>query len=152
MWRQTLHVLMVEDDPDYLALARAWLASRPAAKFRVESAATLATGLARMAKGGLDVILLDLGLPDSRGAATFEAVRAQSSDIPIVLLTASDEEGLSLELVDAGAQDYLVKDRCDGATLERSLLHSILRSQRESSRLGNFGACESLAGSDVSQG
>lgn len=151
MLKKRLNILLVEDDPDYVPLVQAWLATCPDAEFVVNWTDTLLTGLQRLAMGDIDAILLDLNLPDSSGAETFHSVHANSHGIPIVLLSASDSEALSLSLVLAGAQDYLVKESCDARVLSRALLHGVLRQSayaasdlhehRETSRLvGLLGA------------
>src|SRR5690606_8619748 len=91
---------------------------------------TLSTGLERLAAGGIDVILLDLGLPDSSGAETFHRMREAGGATPIVLLSSADAEALSMSLVLAGAQDYLAKSSCDARVLSRALLYAILRRNR----------------------
>jgi len=151
MLKKRLVVLLVEDDPDYVPLVQAWLAACPDAEFVVNWTDTLLTGLQRLASGGIDAILLDLNLPDSAGGDTFHSVHANAPGIPIVLLSASDSEALSMSLVLAGAQDYLVKEACDARVLSRALLHGVLRQsahagpdasgQKETSRLvGVLGA------------
>ncbi|MEP7365740.1 MAG: response regulator, partial [Acidobacteriota bacterium] len=151
MLKKRLNVLLVEDDPDYVPLVQAWLAACPDAEFIVNWTDTLLTGLQRLSLGDIDAILLDLNLPDSSGAETFHGMHANAGAIPIVLLSASDSEALSMSLVLAGAQDYLVKEACDGRVLSRALLHGVLRQSaratadspehRETSRLvGLLGA------------
>lgn len=132
MIKKRLNVLLVEDDPDYVPLVQAWLAACPDAEFVVNWTDTLLTGVQRLALGGIDAILLDLNLPDSSGADTFHGVHANAQGIPIVLLSASDSEALSMSLVLSGAQDYLVKEACDGRVLSRALLHGVLRQSARS--------------------
>lgn len=136
MLKKQLAVLLIEDDPDYVPLVEAWLSNCSEAEFTVIWTDTLLTGLQRLSGGGIDAILLDLNLPDSSGADSFHAVHANAGGVPIVLLSASDNEALSMSLVLSGAQDYLVKEACDGKVLKRALLHGMLR---QSARGGEGG-------------
>ncbi len=76
---------------------------------------------------GFNAILLDLGLPDSDGLETFGAARAESREMPIVVLTGLLDEEMAVTAVREGAQDYLVKDRVDGAALYQSIRYAIER-------------------------
>ncbi len=79
--------------------------------------------------GGFDAVLLDLGLPDSSGLETFGRLQHAAGDTPIVVLTASDDDGLAVAAVHAGAQDYLVKSATDAALLARSLRYACERAR-----------------------
>ena len=76
-----------------------------------------------------DAVLLDLGLPDSSGLETFGRLQQAAGDTPIVVLTASDDDGLAFAAVHAGAQDYLVKSATDAALLGRSLRYACERAR-----------------------
>ncbi|MEG5063213.1 PAS domain S-box protein [Microcoleus sp. B3-A4] len=78
-----------------------------------------------------DVILLDLSLPDSLKFNTFFRLQDCGINIPIVILTAADDEELAVELIAAGAQDYLVKRQVDSRLLVRTLRCAIARQQRQ---------------------
>jgi hypothetical protein len=80
-----------------------------------------------------DAILLDLTLPDSSGLATVRAIHAAVPDVPIVVLTGSDEHRLSLDALEAGAQDFLVKGQFDQDMLGRALRYALVRSKLEQS-------------------
>jgi len=75
------------------------------------------------------VILLDLSLPDSQGLDTFASMKAHAPGTPIVLLTGNDDDAMALRAVEAGAQDYLVKDRLEGPALVRALRYAVVRQQ-----------------------
>ena len=95
--------------------------------FDMECAQLLQTGLDRLAEGGIDVVLLDLSLPDSRGLDTFAKVYAHSPEVPIIVLSSLDDEGLTVQAVRDGAQDYLVKDWMNKNLLVRSIHYAIER-------------------------
>ena len=104
-----LNVLSVEDNPGDARLIGELLVESDL-PFSVENVERLSDGLARLRRGGVDVVLLDLSLPDSSGLETLTAMRAEAPDVPIVVLTGhGDEPQLGLEAVRQGAEDYLVK-------------------------------------------
>ena len=116
-----VHVLLIEDDPGIrVALVRA-LSSRGHA---VDSAANGLDGLQLMLTGGPDVVVLDLGLPDVDGQRLLGMIRAVD-DVPVIVATARDDEGLIVSLLDAGADDYIVKP-FDPAHLE-ARIRAVLR-------------------------
>ncbi len=104
-----IRILLIEDNPNDARLLQALLAGAEGAAFHLECADRLAAGLARLTAGEHDVVLLDLSLPDSQGFEAFTAVHRQAPDVPIVILSGSEDEALALKTVQAGAQDYLVK-------------------------------------------
>ncbi|HIE43503.1 MAG TPA: hybrid sensor histidine kinase/response regulator, partial [Candidatus Omnitrophica bacterium] len=97
----------------------------------LECADRLSKSLSRLAKGGIDVILLDLSLPDSQGLETFIEVYSKAPQVPIIVLSGLDDESLAVKAVGKGAQDYLVKGRVDSNLLVRSIRYAIERKQVE---------------------
>jgi Flp pilus assembly CpaE family ATPase len=125
---KVLTVLLIEDSPDYAALVQRWLALEPEkAGFILNWTDSLEAGLRRLAQGGVDVILLDLNLPDSDGLRTFTSVRSNSSTLPIIVLSGADGELLALQMIQQGAQDYLVKSTCTAELLTRALRYAVIR-------------------------
>ena len=133
---QCIKVLLIEDNPGDAGLIRKLLAEVGGATFNLEYADRLSAGLERLAAGGTNVVLLDLGLPDSQGLGTLARVRAQAADVPVVVLTAVDDRTFAMKAVQAGAQDYLVKGQVEGSSLARTLFYAIERfgMQRELER------------------
>src|SRR5260370_4645274 len=127
MTRQVIHVLLMEDSPDDALLIGEFLADARQAVFEVEHFEWLSAALARLAEGGIDVVLLDLQLPDSRGLDTFRAVQNASPAVPVVVLSGFEDETTALTAVQEGAQDYLVKGQVGTAVLERAVRYSIER-------------------------
>jgi signal transduction histidine kinase len=82
-----------------------------------------------------DVVLLDLGLPDSHGLDTLVVTRAQAPGVPIVVLTGFQDEALAIEALKGGAQDYLVKGQVDGKLLGRTMRYAIVRKSTEEALL-----------------
>ena len=101
----TLRVLVVEDDAEIRGLLRVALAAEG---FEVVTAVTVSEATALLAHRPPDVIVLDLGLPDGDGAELVRAVRRHSA-LPIVVASARHEPAGKIALLDAGADDYLVK-------------------------------------------
>ncbi|HYT70015.1 MAG TPA: ATP-binding protein [Gemmatimonadales bacterium] len=126
-----IKVLLVEDNPGDVRLIRETVLASAAARFEVESAERLADGVARLSGGDIDVVLLDLELPDSRGYETFERVHASVPRLPIIVLTGLSDQAVALKTVQGGAQDYLVKGDVDGSVLVRAIRYAIERKQAE---------------------
>jgi PAS domain S-box-containing protein len=99
--------------------------------FEVEWLARLSDVLVRLKSPGIDVILLDLTLPDSTGINTFYEVHHMAEDLPIVILSADDNEDLALQAMKGGAQDYLIKGVATPDAIERCLHYAVERSQTE---------------------
>ncbi len=134
-----IKVLLVEDNPTDSALiqrmlAQAGVKDANARSFDVECADYLSITLARLAAGEVDVVLLDLSLPDSQGLKTFTEVRARAAQMPVVVLSGTDDEALAVEAVSQGAQDYLVKGHVDGFSLVRAIRYALERKQAEVQR------------------
>jgi PAS domain S-box-containing protein len=90
--------------------------------------------------GGIDVVLLDLALPDSSGFATFERMRERATDCAIVVLTQAADDALGARAVREGAQDYLVKSQVNASSLIRSIRYAFARKQSERDRLARVRA------------
>jgi len=120
-------LLLVEDDRDEAQLLLTELDRRRDASFEVEIVATLAQARERLLKGGIDLIALDLALPDSAGFATFEHVHVAAPSVPIVLLSARDDPALAARALREGAQDVVVKRRGSRAAIVRALTHALER-------------------------
>jgi CheY-like chemotaxis protein len=122
-------LLLVEDSPtDRLLIADA-LAGDPQAEYEIVAVDRLALALAHLKAGGVDVVLLDLDLPDSSGEDTYRKARAAAPDLPIVVCTGSDEEALGLRLLREGADELLLKDTqgTGGEDLRRVVRYGIER-------------------------
>lgn len=126
-----LRVLHVEDDGTQVTLARNAFAGRPGHPFTLESCGDLSSALARLAKGGVDIVLLDLELPDSHGADTLVKLHAAFPDLPVVVVTGHEEEALGVRAMKLGAQDYLFKGHLNHLLLPRALLQAIERKRLE---------------------
>ena len=120
-------VLLIEDNPGDRRLVVEYLRERYGNDCAVLEAGTLAAGLDRLRSGEPDVVLLDLGLPDSVGLATFFAVSNASPSTPIVILTGDDDEDTATQALHQGAEDYLAKRHADSVALIRAMRHAVHR-------------------------
>jgi signal transduction histidine kinase len=128
MKNQTVNVLLIEDNSEHVEFMEQMLAaSQNVAAFQLRVADTLKGGLVSLRSGGVDLILLDLGLPDSDGLETFIRIVEAAPDVPIVVLSGINDVGLAIETVQLGAQDYLVKGHVDNHLLIRSMQYAIER-------------------------
>lgn len=125
---QTLTVLLIEDNPDYAKIVQQWL-SQPCTdvQFVLNWTDSLAESRRRLASGNVSVILLDLNLPDSEGASTFTAVRSQAPEIPVIILSAGDDVAMALQLIQEGADNYLVKSSCSAEALTRAIRFAMVK-------------------------
>jgi len=119
-------VLLIEDNPIDARVIQA-LAGKHEVPFEIVWADRLASGVARLAEGAVDVVLLDLSLPDSAGLDTFFRLQEQAPEVPIIVLTSTDDDRMALKAVQAGAQDYLVKGRVDRHLILRTARYAIER-------------------------
>jgi PAS domain S-box-containing protein len=129
---QNIHLLLIEDNPGDAGLIREMLAEAKGMRFELEWTETLSEGIERLALGGIDVVLLDLALTDSTGLETLRRLRAASPRAPVVVVLSglSDEE-ISLQAVQEGAQDYLIKGQVDSSLLVRSIRYALERGQEQ---------------------
>ena len=127
-----INVLLVEDNPGDARLLRMALSEADPARFQLTHVQRIADIADCLRDALYDVILLDLGLPDSKGLVTLLVARYLAPTIAIVVLTGLDDESLAIQAVQNGAQDYLVKGQWDARLLVRSILYAV---QRQSAAL-----------------
>lgn len=129
--QKVIRVLLIENDPGDEFPIRRYLGSEgsePSA-FHLQCAKSLEEGIQLLEKEIIDVILLDLSLPDSEGLETLVHLRKQAGDVPLVVLTGFDDQKIALEAMANGAQDYLVKGSIDKRLLIRAISYAIERSR-----------------------
>ncbi|MFQ5561655.1 MAG: response regulator, partial [Nitrospinota bacterium] len=107
--QQKIEILLIEDSVEDSALMEKILGRVRDAVFKLETRPSLATGLDCLNEGKVDLVLLDLNLPDSFGMETFMGLHSSHPQIPVILLTGHDDKETALKLVREGAQDYIVK-------------------------------------------
>ncbi len=129
--KESIRVLLIEDDSADAELFQEMLSAAQNPPFEVERADRLQAGLDRLTQGGIDVVLLDLSLPDAQGLQAASRLQIQAPTIPMVVLTGLNDDVVALEAVRQGAQDYLVKGRVDGNVLSRVMRYAIERKRAE---------------------
>ena len=123
----SIRVLLIEDNIGDSRLIREMLSEAKDVSFALKHAERLQAGLEQLGQGGIDVVLLDLGLPDSQGLETLDKTYALAPEVPIVVLTGLDDDTLGVRAVNRGAQDYLKKGQVDGELLMRTIRYAIER-------------------------
>ena len=125
--KEHIQILLFEDNSADADLVNEYL-ELSNLSFDILLVKRLADGIQALKDQTFDLVLLDLSLPDSSGIDTLKAVSAVARNEVIIVLTGADDEQLSLEALQAGAQDYLFKDRLSGEVLRRSIRYAIERS------------------------
>ncbi len=125
----TIKVLLIEDNPDDAELLRRNLGKSADGNIKLTLVKNLKEGLEQIARNTPDIILSDLGLPDSHGLDTVTKIMCDAPNIPLVVLSGFDDEATAIKAVQSGAQDYLVKGRMEGTRIERSLFYAIERTR-----------------------
>ncbi len=131
MANEVVNVLLIEDNEEHVQFLRQLLATSKLTTFELHTASAVAQGIERLKDGGIDLILLDLTLPDSDGLETFIRVLEAAPDLPLVVLSGINDVALAIETVQLGAQDYLVKGHVDNHLLIRSLQYAIERKRTQ---------------------
>src|SRR5438067_4258479 len=131
MNNNSVNVLIVEDNDEHVRLLRQMLLQSEETQFYPIRFDTLAPAIERARMPGIDVILLDLTLPDSDGINTFLRMQKAAPETPIVVLSGVSDEGLAVETVHRGAQDYLLKGRADHQAVIRALRYAMERKRAE---------------------
>jgi len=124
-------LLVVEDNPGDARLVREFLNGRPV---ELRFAGSLSAAFAAVEQASFDVVLLDLGLPDSNGVATYRRLAEAAPGTPVIVLTGDGDSRTAIQAVRHGAQDYLVKGEVNGFLLQRCVEYAIERKKQERER------------------
>jgi Flp pilus assembly CpaE family ATPase len=130
-----IRILLIEDNRIEARLTQQRLATVKDGAFEVETVDQLQLGTERLARPGIDIVLLDLNLPDSRGMDTFIRLHEQFPNVPVVVLTGEYDEQLGPLAVEKGAQDYLIKQQADANSLVRVLRFALARHRAQAELL-----------------
>jgi diguanylate cyclase len=140
-----IRILLVEDNEADYWHARDLLDAAPHARFTIDWARDLQSGLARLAPAAFDVCLLEQALPDGDGLEIVRAAPSRGCDAPIIMLTGRGSLDLDLQAMQLGAADYLDKSRIDAAMLERAIRYALNRRQ-QAQRLSRLAQHDELTG------
>jgi diguanylate cyclase (GGDEF)-like protein/PAS domain S-box-containing protein len=124
-------LLLIEDSPGDARLLREMFNEPSAHKIEVTHVECLSDAEKYLASRAVDIILLDLGLPDAQGLAALRRTRAVAPHVPLVVLTGLDDESLAGQALQEGAQDYLIKGQIETRGLLRALRYAIERKLME---------------------
>ncbi len=125
----SIRLLLIEDNPLHSRLIQQLLKTDTQLRCDVEAVERLDEGLIRLARGNVDLVLLDLVLPDSEELETLWRVRLVAPQVPVVILTSLDDVKLAARAVESGAYDYLVKSHLKGASLGRAVRYTLARAR-----------------------
>jgi diguanylate cyclase (GGDEF)-like protein/PAS domain S-box-containing protein len=152
-------LLLVEDNPGDVRLLREMFDEEGVRDTQVTHVERMSDAEKHLAKNNVDIILLDLGLPDARGVGAVRRAHAAAPRIPLVVLTGLDDELLATQALQEGAQDYLIKGEIETRGLLRSLRYAVERKLMEEALfvekeraqvtlncIGDAVACTDLAG------
>jgi serine phosphatase RsbU (regulator of sigma subunit) len=128
--RRRIRSLVVEDSADDALLVKEMLAAARNVHFEIDVVSRLSEAASRLIAGGIDVVILDLNLPDSSGPASVVTLQQLASHVPIVVLTGVEDETIVAQVMHAGAQDYVTKGLSNAHWLVRSLRFAVERSRR----------------------
>lgn len=137
--------MLVEDNPGDARLISELLMDSKGRRYQLAHVDRLSNGIQHLKNGAMDVIILDLGLPDCNGLDGLTTVKSQNQTVPIIVLTGLNDEAVAVAAVQTGAQDYLVKGQVDSNLLWRSISYSIERKGLEQ-KLAYIATHDSLTG------
>jgi len=127
-------LLVVEDNPGDVRLLREMLHAQGSHDSILTQVESMGEAERYLTSGTVDVILLDLGLPDAQGLDAVRRAHAAAPHIPLVVLTRLDDESLAVQALQEGAQDYLIKGQIESRSLLRALRYAIERKVLEDGR------------------
>lgn len=122
-----LQILLIEDNPGYCQLIQEIIHAENIGHWELITVNHLAQGLDKLAVGNIDLVLLDLSLPDSTGLNTLRRVLHQAQQVAIIVLTGSHDDEMASQAIHQGAQDYLVKGEFDRHLLVNSIHYATVR-------------------------
>lgn len=141
-----IRILYIEDNPGDVTLVREILAEAKEFSCTVLHAGRLVPALETLREDAVDIILLDLNLPDSAGKATFQAVKESVRDTAVIIMTGMNDEEAAIIAVREGAQDYLMKSQVDANLLVRSIRYAIEREKLSSELRQAMARIKTLSG------
>src|SRR6202051_3007875 len=127
MKEKALQVVLVEDNAGDARLLHEMFRTEKPGSFELTHLLRMSEAMIHLGKGGVDVVLLDMGLPDAHGLDTVRQAHSVAPGVPLIVLTGLDDEALAAEAMKEGAQDYLIKGQIENRALPRALRHAIER-------------------------
>ena len=127
MSQEPLKILLIEHDPGFTRAVGEMLGQARELSAELSSATDLRSGFSFLNRNHFDVVVLDVSVPDGAGLANISLLKAEAPALPIIAAGEADNETVAVEAVQAGAQDYLVKNQLTAGWLERSIRYAIER-------------------------
>ena len=124
-------LLLVEDNPGDARLVQEMFSEEGSQDIQLTHVQSLSGAEKHLENGGVDIVVLDLGLPDAQGLAAVRRARAVAPHAPLVVLTCLDDENMATQALQEGAQDYLIKGQIDSRGLFRALRYAVERKSME---------------------
>ena len=131
MNKELVKILIFEDNPGDIRLIKEYLRGDGQSAFNIIHVERLIDGLESLSQESPDIVLLDLGLPDSQGLDTLLKLKSQAPDVPVIVLTGLSDSEMAIKAVNAGAQDYLIKGEFTADLLVRAIQYARVRQQAE---------------------
>ena len=131
MEQKVLHVLLVEDNAADARLLRRMLGNENRGSFKLTHLTRMREAEIRLSEGGIDIVLLDMGLPDGHGLELLRRARAAAPTVVMIVLTGFDDEALAAGAMKEGAQDYLIKGQIESRALPEALRYAMERQRME---------------------
>ena len=134
MDKKFIKALLLEDNVGDAFLVRDMLANEQAVKIDLKHVSSLTAGIGRIREGSIDIVLLDLGLPESHGLDTLKLLLPEAGNIPVIVLTGLSDQDMGAQAVYNGAQDSVIKGDISSGLLVRSILYAIERKKMENEK------------------
>jgi len=125
-----MKILIVEDSPKDRELLKYLLAARFQHEAKFREAASLKLAVSYLRQGDIDCAILDLSLPDSAGKETFQKIITQFPQVPIIVMTNTNDRNLAVDMIRQGAADYILKNFTNEEELFQRVLFAIEKHQR----------------------
>ena len=135
MSKKSIKILLVEDNPGDARLLREMLSKQDALDIELTHVSSMSGAENHIAKDAVDIILLDLGLPDVQGLGAVRRARAAAPRVPLVVLTGLHDEALAAQVLQEGAQEHLIKGQIETRGLVRAMRYAIERKVMEEALL-----------------
>jgi signal transduction histidine kinase len=129
--KKKTQVLLVEDNASDARLLRQMLSKEAQASFELTHLTHMGEAEILLSKGGVDIVLLDMGLPDGHGLDILRRARAAAPAVVMIVLTGFEDEALATEALKEGAQDYLIKGQIESRALPQALRHAMERQRMQ---------------------
>lgn len=135
---KTIKILYVEDDADDVELVKEFLEEKESNKFDIIHVDELSKGLQLLANNGIDIVLLDLSLPDCIGLETFRRLRSKAPQIPIIVLTGTTLHRAEIRECMEGTQSFMVKGYINSDSLKHAITDALEKKRLQEKLRSHF--------------